>query len=347
MVNVAIIGATGYGGVELIRLLRSHPQVRLAFLSSETYAGRRLCDVYPHFAGVEAELRALDPAAVAAECRFALMAVPSGKALEVAPKLVDADVRVIDVSPDFRLNDPALYPIWYKFEHTHPQLLGEAAFGIPEWYADAIAPARLVAAPGCYSTAAILALAPLVAEKLIDATDIIADGKTGISGAGRTSLKLPYHFPEASEDVSAYSVGGHRHLPEIVQVLGDVGEGAPVGVTFTPHLVPMTRGILMTCYARPNKGVGIDALRDAMVRCYANAPFVHVLPEGEWPHTKWTAGTNHCFIGMGLDRQSGRAIVVSVIDNLGKGQAGQMVQCLNLMLGVDQTTALMIPAAYP
>jgi len=346
MVSVAIIGATGYGGVELIRLLRSHPQVRLAFLSSETYAGRRLCDVYPHFAGMEVELRPLDPAAVAAECQLALMAVPSGTALEVVPKLLDAGLRVIDVSPDFRLNDPALYPTWYKFEHTHPGLLREAAFGIPEWYADAIAPARLVAAPGCYSTAAILALAPLVADKLIDATDIVADGKTGISGAGRTSLKLPYHFPEANEDVSAYSVGGHRHLPEMVQVLQDVGAG-PARVAFTPHLVPMTRGILMTCYVRPKRDVEIEALRGAMVRCYANEPFVHVLPEGEWPHTKWTVGTNHCFIGIGMDRHSGRAVVVSAIDNLGRGQAGQMVQCLNLMLGVDQTTALMVPAAYP
>jgi N-acetyl-gamma-glutamyl-phosphate reductase len=237
--------------------------------------------------------------------------------------------------------------VWYRFEHTHPQLLAEAAFGIPEWYRDGIAKARLVAAPGCYSTAAILALAPLVAEKLIDATDIIADGKTGVSGAGRTSLKLPYHFPEANEDVTAYSVGGHRHLPEMVQALADVSGDPRVAVTFTPHLVPMTRGILMTCYVRPNRGVEIEALRAAMARAYTDQPFVHVLPEDEWPHTKWTVGTNHCFIGLGMDRRSGRAIVISAIDNLGRGQAGQMVQCLNVMLGVDQTTALMVPATYP
>jgi N-acetyl-gamma-glutamyl-phosphate reductase len=343
---VAIIGATGYGGVELIRLLRAHPQVQLAYLSSETYAGQRACDVYPHLAGVEIAFRELDPAAVVAECEFALMAVPSGKALEVVPKLLDAGVRVVDVSPDFRLRDAALYLEWYRFGHTHSELLREAVFGIPEWYRDAMSGARLVAAPGCYSTSAVLALAPLAAEKLIDPADIICDGKTGVSGAGRTSLKLPYHFPEANEDVSAYSVGGHRHLPEMLQVLEEVG-GSPAKVTFTPHLVPMTRGILMTSYLRPIGGANAEMLREALARRYRDEPFVHVLPEGQWPHTKWTAGTNHCFIGVGMDRSSGRAIVVSAIDNLGKGMSGQMVQCLNIMMGIDEATALATLAAYP
>ena len=346
MVNVAILGATGYGGVELIRLLRAHPQVRLAFLHSETYAGQRACDVYPHLAGIDIPLRALDPATVAAECQLALLAVPSGRAMEVVPQLLEAGVRVVDVSPDYRLNDPALYPTWYRLEHTHPELLREAVFGIPEWYGEAMPSARLVAAPGCYSTAAILALAPLVAEKLIDATDIVADGKTGISGAGRTALKLPYHFPEANEDVSAYSVGGHRHLPEMAQALGEIG-ATEVRAAFTPHLVPMTRGILMTCYVKPRPRVDPPALRGAMEQCYADEPFVHVLPEGEWPHTKWTLGTNHCFIGIGTDRATGRGVVVSAMDNLGKVMSGQMVQCLNLMLGIDQTTGLTMPAAYP
>jgi N-acetyl-gamma-glutamyl-phosphate reductase len=346
MVNVAILGATGYGGIELIRLLQAHPQVRLAYLHSESYAGQRVCDVYPQLAGVETRLRDLGTAAVAAECKFALLAVPAGKSMEVAPKLLEAGVRVVDVSPDFRLKDPALYPTWYKLDHTHPELLKEAVFGIPEWYREAMSGARLVAAPGCYSTAAILALAPLAAEKLIDSSDIVADGKTGISGAGRTSLKLQYHFPEASEDVSPYSVGGHRHLPEMVQVLEAIG-GSGAAVTFTPHLVPMSRGILMTCYVRPKAGVGMAELREAMVRRYQDEPFVHVLPEGVWPHTKWAAGTNQCFLALGTDRGSGRAIVVSAIDNLGKGMSGQMVQCLNVMLGVDETTALGTPATYP
>ncbi len=346
MVNVAIIGATGYGGIELIRLLRNHPQVNLSYLSSETYAGQPLAEVYPHLAGLSGRLRGFDASAVAAECQFALLCLPAGKSLEIAPRLLEVGVRVVDISPDFRLREAAVYSKWYKIEHTCPGLLREAAFGIPEWYRDDIVPARLVAAPGCYSTAAILALAPLLAEKLIEPEDIIADGKTGISGAGRTSLTLAYHFPEADEDASAYSVGGHRHLPEMVQALREIGD-AEVSITWTPHLIPMTRGILMTIYAKPRAGAEASTLREALARCYEKEPFVHVLPDGTWPHTKWTAGTNHCFISVGLDRQSGRAIIVSALDNLGKGYAGQMVQCLNLLAGFDETMGLNVSAAYP
>jgi N-acetyl-gamma-glutamyl-phosphate reductase len=345
MTTVAIIGATGYGGVELVRLLQNHPDVRLAFLHSESYAGQRMCDVYPQLAGLDTVLRALDPAAVA-ECDFALAALPAGKLMELAPQLLEAGTRIVDVSPDFRLRDPSLYPRWYNFEHTQAGLLDEAVVGLPELHRERIRSARLVAAPGCYTTGALLALAPLVADTLIDPTDIIADGKTGVSGAGRTSLKLPYHFPEANEDVSAYAVGGHRHMPEMVQELSALAD-AEVRLTFTPHLVPMTRGILMTTYVKPLPGVTSDALRASFERRYADEPFVRVLPDGEWPHTKWAAGTNLCFLGIGSDDASGRAIIISAIDNLGKGMAGQMVQCLNLMLGVDETSALRVRAVYP
>jgi N-acetyl-gamma-glutamyl-phosphate reductase len=353
--TVAIIGATGYGGIELTRLLCVHPYVSLAFLSSETYAGQRLSDVYPHMAGTDMPLRALDPAAVARECRLALLALPAGKSMEIVPQLLEAGVRIVDVGPDFRVRDPSLYARWYKLDHTCPELLPEAAFGVPEWHREQIASARLVAAPGCYTTGALLALSPLVADKLIDAADIIIDGKTGVSGAGRTALRLPYHYPEASEDVSAYAVGGHRHLPEIVQELealaahaGPSPAGASrVGVTFTPHLVSMTRGILLTSYVMPVEGAHADHLREALRTRYADEPFVHVLPTGQWPHTKWTAGTNHCFLAVGQDHFSGRAIVVCALDNLGKGMGGQMVQCLNLMLGVDESTGLASRAVYP
>ncbi len=345
MTKVAIIGATGYGGVELIRLLQNHPEVSLAFLSSESHAGQRVCDVYPHLAGVETVLRALDPKA-AAECDFALLALPAGKSMEVVPQLLDAGTRVVDVGPDFRLRDPGLYPRWYHLDHTHPDLLREAVFGMPELHREPIKFARLVAAPGCYTTAALLPLAPLIADDLIDPTDIIADGKSGVSGAGRSALRLPYHHPEANEDAAAYAVGGHRHLPEMVQELSSLTESR-VQLTFTPHLIPMTRGILMTSYVKPRAEVAVADLRNCLERRCANEPFVRLLPENQWPHTKWSAGTNLCFLGVGRDETSGRAVIVSALDNLGKGMAGQMVQCLNLMLGVEETTALRGPAVYP
>jgi N-acetyl-gamma-glutamyl-phosphate reductase len=345
MVDVAIIGATGYGGIELIRLLKPHPQVRLSYLTSETYAGKKVSEVYPHLAGVDLALSAFD-AARAGQCDFVMLSVPAGKSMEIVPSVLAGDARVIDVSPDFRLRDATLYPRWYKLEHTCPELLAEAVTGIPEWHREQIASARLVAATGCYSAAAQLALSPLVADGLIDPGDILLDGKTGISGAGRTSLSLAYHFPEADEDVCAYSVEGHRHGPEVVQglqALTTVG----VSVTLTPHLVPMSRGILLTAYARPAGGADAAALLDALRRRYDDEPFVHVLPEGTYPHTKWTTGTNHCFIGAGVDRSSGRAIILAALDNMGKGMAGQMVQCLNLMMGIDESTGLARSAAYP
>jgi N-acetyl-gamma-glutamyl-phosphate reductase len=344
MADVGIVGATGYGGVELMRLLGSHPQVNLAYLHSESYVGKRVCEIYPHLPWVKTELRGLDPEAIAAECQYALLAVPAGKALPLVPGLLEAGVKVIDVSPDFRLRTPGLYPQWYQFEHTHPDLLAEAVTGIPEWYREQIASARLVAATGCYAAAAQLALMPLVAEGLIAPDDIVLDGKTGVSGAGRTSLKLDYHFPEANDDACAYSVGGHRHAPEVVQALQDLTT-SPVSLGLTPHLVSMTRGILMTAYAKT--GAGAEALRASLAARYDEEPFVHVPQAGQWPHTKWTAGTNHCFVSAGVDRNSGRAVIVSALDNLGKGQAGQMVQCLNIMLGLPETTGLEMPAAYP
>jgi N-acetyl-gamma-glutamyl-phosphate reductase len=346
MVNVAILGATGYGGVELIRLLQAHPEAHAAYLHSESYAGQRACDVYPHLAGLTTELRPLDVAAVAAECQVALLGLPAGTSLEIVPQLLARGLRVVDVGPDFRLHDAALYPRWYKFAHTHTDLLAESVFGIPEWHRAEMAAARLVAAPGCFSTAAILSLAPLVADGVIDPGDIVVDGKTGISGAGRSKLALAHHFPEADADVSAYAVGGHRHAPEMVQELQALA-AAPVGLTFIPHLVPMVRGILLTSYAKLAKGADLAAVRDSLARRYAQEPFVHVLPEGQWPHTKWTAGANHCFLAAGASADTGRAVIVAAIDNLGKGMAGQIVQCLNALLGLPETTGLAAAAAYP
>ena len=345
MVNVAVIGATGYGGVELIRLLKSHPQVRLSYLHSETYAGQKVSDVYPHLAGVDTVLSCLD-AAHAGQCDFVMLAVAADTSMGLVPKLLGAGARVIDVSPAFRLRDAGLYPRWYKLEHTCPGLLAEAAFGLPELNRASIRAARLVAAPGCYTTAVVLSLAPLVSEKLVDTSDIVVDGKTGLSGAGRTSLSLPYHFPEADEDTSAYSVGFHRHMPEMTQELGVIAAG-DVGMSFTPHLVPMSRGILITAYLRLRPGAAAADLRGALERRYEREPFMHVLPEGAWPHTKWATGTNRCFISVGEEATPGRAVVVSTLDNMCKGYAGQMVQCLNVMMGIEETTGLTMSAAYP
>jgi N-acetyl-gamma-glutamyl-phosphate reductase len=346
MVNIAILGATGYGGVELVRLLQAHPHVRLAYLSSETYAGQRMCDVYPHLATVETVLQPLDAGLVAASCDVALMALPAGASTAAATVLLEAGVRIVDVSPDFRLRDASLYAEWYGFQHSAPHLLSQAVFGLPELHREHIRRAALVAAPGCYTTAALLALAPLAAEGLIDAGDIVIDGKSGISGAGRTSLALAYHYPEADEDLSAYSVGGHRHVPEMVQELEPLARG-PVRIAFVPHLVPMARGILMTMYVRAAGGADAAALRSCLERRYAQERFVSVLPQGRWPHTKWTAGTNRCYLAVGEDRLSGRLVVAAAIDNLGKGMSGQMVQCLNIMLGHEEDTALSLHAAYP
>ncbi|MCJ7752558.1 MAG: N-acetyl-gamma-glutamyl-phosphate reductase, partial [Armatimonadetes bacterium] len=301
--------------------------------------------VYPHLAGVDLPLQKLDPQA-AAECDFALLAVPAGLAMGLVPALLEAGTRIIDVSPDFRLRQASLYSHWYKQTHACPELLQEAAFGIPEWNRDSVTSARLVAVPGCFTTGALLALSPLVRDGLIETGDIVVDGKTGLSGAGRTSLKLPYHFPEADEDVAAYSVGGHRHLPEMVQELSRLAS-SEVRLTFTPHLVPMSRGMLLTIYAKPKTDVGPHELRTSLQRCYEAEPFVHVLPEGKWPHSKWATGTNICFIAIGTDEATGRAILVSALDNLGKGYAGQMVQCLNLMMGVDESCGIALRAAYP
>jgi N-acetyl-gamma-glutamyl-phosphate reductase len=302
-------------------------------------------EVYPHLVGVGLELQKLD-ASAAADCDFALIAVPAGISMKLVPELLNAGTRVVDVSPDFRLKDPSIYKHWYKHDHACPELLEEAVFGLPELHRESMKAARVVAAAGCYPTGAILALAPLVAAGLIEATDIIVDGKTGISGAGRTSLKLDFHFPEANEDTAAYAVGGHRHMSEMVQELSLLG-GSEVSIAFTPHLVPMTRGILLTVYAKPRAGVGLAEMHQSLHDRYADEPFVHVLPEGRWPHTSWTVGTNYCFLAAGMDEATGRAIVVAAFDNIGKGQAGQMVQCLNVMLGLDERCGLTMPAVHP
>ncbi|NIM05197.1 MAG: N-acetyl-gamma-glutamyl-phosphate reductase [Armatimonadetes bacterium] len=359
-VTVAIGGATGYGGVELIRLLSRHPGVRVTYLASASSAGKRLEEVYPHLAEygspetLDSRLQALEPKAMAEAAQVVMFALPAGKSAAIVPALLKADVKVIDGGPDFRLHDPAAYPRWYKFDHPAPELLKEAVYGLPELHGEKISTASLVAAPGCYPTGALLAIAPVLKSGLIK-PQIIVDSKSGISGAGRTALSLPYHFTEATEDVSAYGLPAHRHLPEMQQEASLLHSGgkSETAITFTPHLMPMVRGIFTTAYAdlaepaTDNSELSTlnSQLTDCMKQFYAGSPFVHV--SEQLPHTKWTAGTNHAFLSARVSADGSKAILFSVIDNLVKGLAGQMVQCLNLMCGFSETAGLEGRAVYP
>jgi len=342
--KVGIINVSGYAGIELARLLYQHPQVELTSVTGRSAAGKKLGTVFPHLARadltIEAELGEVD---------LAFSAMPHQESAKEVIPLVDRGVKVVDISADFRLKDAAEYLSWYTFTHPAPQLLETAVYGLTELYRSQVASAQLVANPGCYPTGAILALAPVVKEGLIE-PDIVIDSKSGVSGAGRT-LSQQTHYSEANEDATAYALDGHRHLPEIIQELKRLHPGPSPSVTFVPHLIPMTRGILTTCYAPLVSGKvaggekGKEELRQLYLDFYQDEPFVKVveLP----PHTKHTWGNNLCLIYPTIDQRTGKLIVVSCIDNLLKGAAGQAVQNMNLMLGLPETTGLEALAIYP
>jgi len=342
--KAGIINVTGYAGVELARLLSQHPQVELVSVTGRSTAGKRLDEVFPHLTGsnlvIEAGLGDVD---------LAFSAMPHKEsAAEVLP-LLERGIKVVDISADFRLKDADKYPEWYGFTHPTPQTLEQAVYGLPELHRRQITTARLVANPGCYSTGAILALAPAVEEKGLVGNHAIIDSKSGISGAGRT-LNLKTHFAEANEDVAAYALGGHRHLPEIIQELNLLQPEQPSSVTFVPHLIPMTRGILTTCYAPLTGGIAADKRGEAEIRqiyldFYKDEPCVRVTTSP--PHTKHTLGSNLCLVYPTIDTRTGRLIVISCIDNLVKGAAGQAIQNMNLMLGLPETTGLEALAIYP
>jgi N-acetyl-gamma-glutamyl-phosphate reductase len=341
MVEVGIVGGTGYTGAELLRLLARHPSVRVRLLTSRQEAGKRADAFFPQLRDVsDLTFTEPDPAALAS-CQAVFFATPHGAAMTLAPQLLERGVKVVDLSADFRLRDAALFKKWYRMDHAAPQLLGEAQYGLPELNREAIRRARLVACPGCYPTAVQLGLLPLIEQELVAPASLIADCKSGVSGAGR-ELKAGSLFAEAAESLKAYGVDGHRHHPEIEQVLAQVA-GRPMPITFVPHLVPMNRGIHATLYA--------DLARDADVqqlfeRRYADEPFVDVLPAGAHPETRSVRGANQCRIA--VHRPGGkRVVVLSVIDNLVKGAAGQAVQCFNLMFGLPETAGLENIALWP
>jgi N-acetyl-gamma-glutamyl-phosphate reductase len=334
-IRAAVLGASGYTGADMIRLAALHPAIRITALIAKGHAGQSVAQVFPHLASLAL------PALVSPEetdwdaVDVVFCGLPHGTAHSEIGKLPKR-VKIIDMSADFRLHDAAAYAEWYGNEHSAPALLKDAVYGLTEHYRDRIATARLVACPGCYPTAVLQALLPLVKAKLIETSDVIIDAKSGVSGAGR-SLKQNILFSEAGEGLSPYGIGNHRHVPEIEQELA-IASGASVTINFTPHLAPMSRGELCTCYVRM-AGKAAD-LRKALGAAYADSPFVHVVAEGVTPATQHVRGSNFCHIGVFDDRIGGRAIVVSAIDNLVKGSAGQALQNFNVMYGLAETTGL-------
>ena len=341
MLRVAILGATGYSGEELIELLLRHPQVRLTALGSSGTKQEGpvpLSMLYPRFAGrLDLSCDYIDPEALVKLCDVAFLALPHGKAIELTPRLLAAGKLVIDLSGDFRLRNAALYPQWYGYEHGQPALLQQAVYGLPELHREQIKHAHLIANPGCYPTAIVLGCAPVVRAGWVEDGRIFVDAKSGITGAGRQP-STRFLFAEASENVRAYKVHQHQHLPEMTQELST--NGAPVALTFVPHVMPLSRGILATIYLRLKGHRTPQQVEELFRQAYAHEPFVRVRPHGELPQIRDVAHTNYCDIGFALDAASQTLIIVSVIDNLTKGAAGQAVQNLNIRQGWDEALAL-------
>lgn len=343
MINVGIVGGTGYTGAELLRLLIRHPEVSLQAITSRSEQGKRVDELFPGLRG-HLDLRFSAPdAADLRTCDVVFYATPNGTAMTQVPALLADGVRVVDLAADFRLRDPALWEQWYKQPHACPALLADAVYGLPERHREAIQGARLVANPGCYATAVQLGLLPLVENNIVDRQRLLADGKSGVSGAGR-GAQVPTLFCEAGDSFKAYGASGHRHLPEIRQEL-EAACGEPVGLTFVPHLVPMIRGIHATLYATlTDPHIDVQALFEER---YREHPFVDVMPMGSHPETRSVRGANLCRIALHRPQGGDTLVVLSVIDNLVKGAAGQAVQNMNLMFGFEESAGLTVPAVFP
>jgi N-acetyl-gamma-glutamyl-phosphate reductase len=338
-IRVAIVGASGYSGEELLRLLLGHPQVEITCVTSRQYAGQPLGQAFPRFMEAPLQFSAPDASGIAAAAEVAFLALPHGVAAEYAVPLLEKGVRVIDISADFRLRDPAVYERYYGAPHPAPALLGTAVYGLPERYRERLREARLVACPGCYPTSIILPTAPVLAAGLARSSGIAAVSLSGVSGAGR-KVDLEYIFPECNESVRPYKVTGHRHLPEIEQELAVAAGLAALTMNFIPHLVPVNRGIHSTILLEAADGVSVEQVHGALRAAYDREPFVRVLPRGGLADTKHVTMTNMCEIGCVLDSRTRRIILSSALDNLTKGASGQAVQCLNLLCGFDETLGL-------
>lgn len=343
MIKVGVVGGTGYTGVELLRLLVNHPDVELRVITSRSESGRKVAELFPNLRGFTDIEFTVPDAGELEQCELVFFATPNGTAMTMVPRLLEAGVRVIDLAADFRLADAAVWEQWYGMPHACPEFLREAVYGLTEVNRDAVAGARLVANPGCYPTAVQLGLLPLLEAGVVATDNIIADAKSGVSGAGRKAVTGTL-LCEASENFKAYAVDGHRHLPEIRQGL-ERATGKPVGLTFVPHLTPMIRGIHATLYTTAvDTDIDLQSLFETRFRDEA---FVDVLPAGSHPETRSVRGANHCRIAVHRPQQAKTVVVLSVIDNLVKGAAGQAVQNMNVMFGLPEAAGINGVALLP
>ena len=347
MIKVGILGASGYTGLELIRILLNHPHVKISVVTSEKYSGNKISDVFPFFKGhLDLKYESLSPEEVLKKCDFVFSALPHKASMSAVPPLLKAGKKVVDLSADFRLKSPSTYKDWYKEEHKNPELLNSAVYGLPELKRERIKSANLVANPGCYPTSVILALAPLLKGNIIDTDSIIVDSKSGVTGAGR-KVEEALLFSECNDNFKAYNIASHRHTPEMEQEISEIAKKA-IKITFTPHLLPVNRGILSTIYCSPlNKNLASENILKIYEDFYKGERFVRILGIGKSPQTHYVLGSNYCDIGFQMDERTGRIIIVSAIDNLVKGASGQAVQNMNIMLGFKEDTALEGVGIFP
>ncbi|MEM7007960.1 MAG: N-acetyl-gamma-glutamyl-phosphate reductase [Thermodesulfobacteriota bacterium] len=342
--KVAVLGASGYTGSDLLRFLLLHPNVEITHLTAEKHAGQKISDVFPHLKGlIDLELKPLKTKSIPKDVDVIFAALPHGTSASIIKQLYDRDVKIVDLGADFRISNKN-YKKWYGV-HPCPELIKKAVYGITELNREEVRKAKLVANPGCYPTSSILGTAPLVKNKLADESSIIVDSKSGVSGAGR-SPSLGYHFSEVNEGLKAYKVGEHRHMPEIEEALSNYS-GLKVDVTFTPHLIPMDRGILSTIYVNLKKKLTTKKLISIYKDHYHGEKFVRICEEGVYPSTKQVRGSNFCDIGIKVIGSGHSAVIVSVIDNLVKGASGQAIQNMNVMLGIEETTSIDVSPVFP